>query len=142
MTALCGGGPSSPQSGVGGVLTLGATAIEIFVSSVLGLPELAPIIAPIIAGLADIELAAYCSTDPPSDPGLTASDLEDALRIPPNGLATFTAQQKIVTWFESQYWYQICQCTSTTTPAASAPSNPGQISTNPGLPQASTPCWS
>lgn len=140
MTVLCGGGSSAPKSGIGGVLTLGATAIEVFISSVLGLPELAPVLAPIIAGLADIELANYCGTDPPSDPGLTAADLVTALEIPAS-VATFTAQQKIVTWFEAHYWYQICQCSSTTTPAPPTPSNPGQVSSNPGTGVTPTACW-
>lgn len=141
MTALCGGGPSGPKSGVGGVLTLGAAAIEVFISSVLGLGELAPILAPIIAGLVDIDLALYCSTDPPADPGLTAGDIASAIEFPAS-VATFTAQQKILTWFEHQYWYTICQCTSTTTPGPAAPSNPGQVSSNPGLPSQPSPCWS
>lgn len=140
MTALCGGGPSGPQSGVGGVLTIGAAAIEVFISG-LGFPELAPVAAPIIAGLVDIQIAAYCGTDPPADPGMTAAVLGDAIAIPPS-FTTFQSQQKILQWFEARYWYQICQCTGTTTPAPSTPSNPGTISTDSGLPVQSTPCWS
>lgn len=140
MTTLCGGGSSGPQSGVGGVLAIGAAAIEAFIAGVLELPALAPVLAPIIAGGLDITIASYCATDPPADPGLTAGILEDAVRIPPT-LTTFQSIQKCIQWFESRYWYQICQCTSTATPAPSAPSNPGQVSTNPGLPTQSTACW-
>lgn len=141
MTALCGGGSSAPKSGIGGVLTIGAAAIEVFITSVLGLPELAPVLAPIIAGLVDIEIAAYCGTDPPADPMLTAGDLASALEFPASA-ATFAAQQKIVQWFESQYWYSICQCSVGSTPAPSTPSNPGQVTHNGGVPQGPSQCWS
>ena len=142
MTALCLGGPSGPLPTISGVLTIGTTAIEVFVAS-LGFPEMAPILAPIIAGLVDIEIASYCSTDPPADPGLTASDVENAIRIPPT-LATFTAQQKILTWFEARYWWQICHCTGVGTPTPAPPtlSNPGGAVQNPGLAAVPTPCWS
>jgi len=139
MTALCGGGPSGPQSGVNGIVSISAAAIEIFISGI-GFPEVAPILAPIIAGLIDIEITTYCSTDPPVDPGLTATIVEDALHIPPT-TTTFSSQGKVAQWFESRYWYQICQCTSTTTPTPPALSNPGGAVSNPGLPSKATPCW-
>lgn len=139
MTALCGGGTSGPKPGVTGILTFSAFGIEAFISSVLLLPELAPLLAPIIASLVDIEATAYCSTDPPPDPGLTATDLENAIKIPP-GPATFIAQSRILQWFENQYWWSICQC-SGTTPARPTPSNPGAVTSNGGLPQGNSVCW-
>jgi hypothetical protein len=139
VTALCGGGTSGPQGGVAGILTLGGTAIEIFLSG-LGFPEIAPIVAPIIAALVDLDIVSYCSTDPPSDPGLSAGDIADAISIPPS-LTTFDSQHKILTWFEARYWFQICQCNSTSTPAPPTLSNPGGATSNPGLPVQATPCW-
>lgn len=140
MTSICGGGTSSPQPGVGGVLTIGGAAIEVFISTVLALPEMAPILAPIIAGLIDIQIAAYCGTDPPSDPGLTADIVADAIKIPPS-FTTFDSQKKILQWFESRYWYQVCQCNSITTPQPPTLSNPGPASSNPGFINVPTPCW-
>lgn len=140
MTVLCGGGASSTKPGLGGILSITGAGIELFIASVLVLPELAPVLAPVIAGLIDIELSTYCATDPPADPGLTAADVISALETPASA-ATFTAQQKIVTWFESQYWWQVCQCSSTTTPSPPTPSNPGQVTTNPGPGVTPSACW-
>lgn len=119
---------------------MGAAAIGAFIASQLDLPNIAYLLAPIIAGVIDIVPANFCATDPPSDPGLTAGDIASAIEFPPS-LTTFTAQQKIVQWFEHQYWHTICQCDVGTTPAPATPSNPGPISTNPGLPTQSTACW-
>lgn len=141
MTALCGGGSSSPQSGVGGVLTLTAAGIEIFINRVLHNAEFASTAAAIIAGIVDIDIAAYCATDPPADPGITAADVALAIAFPaPPG--AYAAQQKILQWFESQYWYAVCQCNSVTTPTPPTPSSPGPIISNPGIPaNTAVPCW-
>lgn len=141
MTALCGGGPSGVQPGVDAVISLGAIGIATFITTKMGLPDVAPVLAPIVAGLIDLVPSVYCATDPPADPGLTAADVLTAVEVPPTA-STFAAQQKIVQWFESQYWWSICHCTGTTTPAPPTPSNPGPIQSNPGIPaNSATPCW-
>jgi len=123
------------------VITLGSVAIAAFITPIVG-PAMADLLAPIIGSLISISVNNYCSTDPPADPGLTAQDVENAILIPPNA-NTLSAQAKIVQWFESQYWHQICECTSVPTPAPGTPSNPGGATSNPGLPGAGStaPCW-
>jgi hypothetical protein len=133
MTAICGGGTSSAKPGFQQVVVVGSTAVE---SALIlyGLESLAAVLAPIIAGLT-FDLTNFCTTDPPADPGLVEQDLKDALN-PQNPLVWFPAVAKIRTWFESHYWYDLCQCVSVATPAAPALSNPGTIGINTGLPAA------
>lgn len=141
MTALCGGGPSGALPGVNGVVSLTASGIAEFISIRLGLPAIADALAPLIGAIISIDINGYCSTDPPADPGITALDVANALLVPP-GLDTFLAQKKIGQWFLANYWWSICHCTSTTTPAPPTPSNPGPVTTDPGNPVALQPiCW-
>ena len=143
MTALCGGGSSGVQSTVSNIFTFSASSVEAFLIS-LGIEAIsASILAPIIAIAARIDLANYCATDPPADPGLTAQDVIDAINVAVPSVH-IPAAAKVVTWFESQYWYKVCECTSTTTPSPPSISNPGPASNNPGLPTApaNNPCWS
>lgn len=139
MTALCGGGASGPRPGYNDLVYLGSAAIEGFLT-LKGLGAVAALLGPVLAGLS-FQLSTYCSTDPPADPNLTASDIADAINF--NDVAvSVPAIDKIRQWFGSQYWYEVCQCSTTTTPTAPAPSDPGPISTNPGLPGATAgPCF-
>lgn len=133
MTALCGGGTSGPQAGVGSVITLTSIGVEAFVAG-LGFPEIAPTVAAIVAGITTIDVAAYCGTDPPADPVLTSTDLVNAIDLLDPSVS-LPAQARVAQWFLHRYWWQICQCTSGTATPPAAPSNPGIISTNPGIPK-------
>ena len=139
MTALCGGGASGPKPGYNDVVYVGGAAIEALLTG-LGMPEAAIVLGPLLAG-ASFELSTFCATDPPSDPGLTAADITDALNFNDVALSV-PAIAKIAQWFGSRYWYDLCTCSTTTTPSPPALSNPGPISTNPGLPGATVgPCF-
>lgn len=142
MTALCGGGPSAPQGYVSGAIGLSSLAVEAFLDG-LGFPDFASFVATSIASMAaSIDVVAYCGTDPPSDPGLTAGDIADALNFG-DAATNLPALQKVSQWFLSRYWYQICTCTTTTTPTPPALSDPGPVSTSPGLPSSGPGsfCW-
>lgn len=138
MTALCGGGASTAKPGLENNVTLTGTAVAAALT-VAGFSEAAAILGALIGGL-NFELNTFCAIDPPADPVLTASDIANAINFSSPELS-IPAVIKIKTWFESQYWYDVCQCSTTNTPAPPAPSNPGGISVNPGLPQATSgPC--
>lgn len=137
MTALCGGGSSRPQSGVQSAVSLSAIAVEAFVTS-LGMPEIAPLVASVVAAAVTIDSAVYCATDPPADPTLTAGDIADALNVF-EPIVSLPAQAKVAQWFLHRYWWQVCECSSVSTPAPVTPSNPGPISRSPGLPSATNP---
>lgn len=139
MTALCGGGPSGAKSGYSDLVYLGGAAVEAFLT-LKGFGSVATLLGPAIAGMS-FELSSYCATDPPADPGLTAGDIGDALNFTDVSVS-IPALEKIRQWFGSQYWYEICQCTGTSTPTAPTASDPGPISTNAGLPGATVgPCY-
>lgn len=142
MTALCpGGGPSGQQSGVNGVIAISSVAIDAFLTAI-GLGEISTLISGFLGAIVEIDVNAYCSTDPPADPGVTATDLANALLVSQPSIS-IPAQQKFATWFLSRYWWQICQCTTGTTPTPPTLSNPGPATTNPGLPGGSNqPCFS
>ena len=142
MTALCpGSGPSGPQSGVGGVIALSSVGIDAFLTA-LGFGEISTLISGFLGAIVDIDVASYCSTDPPADPGLTSTDIANAILVSQPS-TSIPAQQKVAQWFLSRYWWQICMCTSGTTPSPPTLSNPGSASTNPGLPGGSNqPCFS
>lgn len=137
MTALCGGGASRPQTGVQTTVSLSAIAVEAFVTS-LGFPEIAPLVASVVAAAITIDSAVYCANDPPADPVLTAGDVADALNVF-EPIVSLPAQARVAQWFLHRYWWQICECSAVSTPAATAPSNPGAISRSPGLPSGTNP---
>lgn len=139
MTAVCGGGTSEAKPGFNQtVIVTGAIVEGSLVIS--GLEAIAALISPFLAGTV-YDLTTFCNVDPPADPGLTTQDLLDLTnwRDPSRSIP---ALGKLRTWFESWYWYDVCRCTSTPQPTAPTPSNPGNVvSTNPGLPVSSSPCW-
>jgi hypothetical protein len=141
VTALCGGGSSGPQPGVQTAVAVGSIGVEAFITA-LGFPEVAPLVASFIAAALTIDSASYCSTDPPSDPGLVAGDIADAINFTEPEIS-IPAQAKIVQWFLSQYWCKICQCSTGVIPSCGTPSSPGPVSSSPGLPSGTTgtPCW-
>lgn len=141
MTALCGGGPSAPKPGTDSAIALGGTAIDAFVTK-LGHANLAGLIGVIASGIA-FSTDLFCGTDPPADPGLTLQDIVDAGN-PADPLTFFPAAQKIKDWFLHQYWWEVCMCTSTTTPAPPPVGLPPGLGNNNGLPSTTTtgPCFS
>jgi len=140
MTALCGGGPSGPLATASVTLDLTVSAILAFLVPVVG-DVAAGVLAPVILSAVNVEIGPFCATDPPADPGLNFSIVSDAISIPPT-LTTFSSITKVADWFLHQYWFQICHCTTVTTPAAPTPSNPGPVDQNRGLPAGNPqPCW-
>lgn len=114
-----------------------AIAVEAFVTS-LGFPEIAPLVASVVAAAVTIDTAVYCVTDPPPDPILTAGDIADALNVF-EPIVSLPAQARVAQWFLHRYWWQVCECSAMATPAPVAPSNPGTISRSPGLPTGTNP---
>jgi hypothetical protein len=136
---LC-GGPSGPKPGVFGIVTVGAPEVaallELAGHTTWG-AAVAALIAPAI-----FEVNTLCSQDPPPDPGITINDIASALNFQDVAIS-IPAINRLRQWFESQYWYTLCQCNAVPTPAPPAPSSPGPIGTNTGLPSGSptAPCW-
>lgn len=141
MTAVCGGGPSGPLPGVPRNVAIEATAVDAAIA-ILGFPELAAALSPLVVA-APYNTELFCSVDPPADPGLTAQDVSDALDFT-NPAVNPAAVQKVLDWWNHQYWYKICGCTTGTATGPGAPSNPGTgVGNNTGLPgpQNAPGCW-
>ena len=139
MTALCGGGASAARPGFNNTVVLTAAAVE-GALTLFGLEPVAAILAPFLASEV-YDLTNFCTIDPPTDPGLTSADVIDVLNFA-DPTVNLPALNKVRQWFNSRYWYQICQCTSVSTPAPPALSSPGTPTTNGGLPpQGNTPCF-
>ena len=112
MTALCGGGTSGPQPGLGLKLIVPAGLIT------AGLGLIDPLLLPfgvLLDGFV-FDLVANCATDPPPCPTFDATDWQNLLATA--GLiipqATIDKLQALINrWL----WFQYCQCTSVATPA-------------------------
>jgi hypothetical protein len=118
MTALCGGGTSAPRAGVAETLVLTGSTLPGFLTEI-GIPWAVPLV-----GLLDVftyEVVSGCATDPPADPGITASDVRALLNVDLDILARNNAAAKFTQLLERFIWYQLCECTSTSTPAAPTP---------------------
>lgn len=142
MTALCGGGSSQPRPLTQPIINMSGVAAS-GLATAFGFPELS-IVVGLAAGGLDIVTAALCSTDPPPDPGIVQQDVFDALNLNSPEIA-IPAQNKIQQWFMHRYWWDICQCSSTSTPAPPVMSNPGTgVGIGTGAPSGvnAGPCFS
>lgn len=132
MTALCGGGASEPVAGYTGTITLDGTSIAAYLA-LIGEAAAAETLAPLIAG-AVLVVEVFCSGDPPADPGINSTTVQNALDFG-HPAVSIPAIGQIKDWFLHQYWCQVCTCTSGTAPTCGTPSSPGAVTQNPGLPQ-------
>lgn len=122
MTAICsGGGPSSLKPGYGPQIFGSVGLIEALAARFLD-PRLVPL-ATFATGAVSFDLSTMCTTDPPADPGMTATDF--AAMLLPAAISDFTgAQQKFGQLVARMVWYAMCQCTTGATPAFPAVSVP------------------
>lgn len=141
MTALCGGGTSSAKTGYATEVYFSVAAIAEFLANKVD-RQLASFLAPFLAAVV-VPLTSFCSTDPPSAPTLSASDLADLLPTAPvpDQLAAIS---KVTDWFKATYWCEACQCDNGTIPSCttgSTPTSPPQQ--DAGLPSSGPPgaCW-
>lgn len=105
MTVLCGPTGSQPLPGILGLVTVDAVSVESFLI-LAGAPELAAVLAPILAGVPFV-VSGFCAGDPPADPGLTCIDVQNALQFT-NPSVSLPAIAKVIQWWEHIYWYRIC----------------------------------
>lgn len=123
--------PGYPQFVVMTAAIVEAALIEAGVSGIIAVA-----LAPLIAGVT-YQLSTICSTDPPPDPGLTQTDIGNALNIF-NPVLAIPAQAKLQQWFLHWYWYKACQCVPGPTPAAPALSSPATVGFGSGAPAGPT----
>lgn len=137
MTAICMGGASAQRSGTSSTVLLTSAAIASLLP-LAGLAWLEPYVG-YLAGTITLELPAFCTIDPPADPGISAADLIALVAL---GAGPLTAgpTAKLTQLIQRAAWPAFCECTSATTPTltpisppAGAPDINPQGPTGPGV---------
>lgn len=112
MTAICGGGSSSPKIGVSGLVSLSSQAIiQLLVGNKYKWLTFAASWLPIDL----IDVNTFCATDPPSQPTFTANEVNAMLQL--NVLSSDWASglSKLGDLVRLYAWYTFCQCDNITT---------------------------
>lgn len=129
MTALCSGGTSSQNPGLGEDIALTTSALAALLNNI---PTLWAVPFAAALGLLSYHLSTFCATDPPGYPTFTASDFAALLSL--NDFDAFlAAQRKLRDLVDTAVWYQSCHCDTVATPAPpTAPTQPtGMPTINP-----------
>jgi hypothetical protein len=136
MTALCGGGTSSPKAGIPNDVLASSDFV------VAAFEELAPWLGP-FAWLVDayvIVLSASCVNDPPAMPTFDATDASNIIQgwNNPNILTTIGKMTAVV---NNYAWHLLCQCDTPPQPSALTPLPPPPGVGNPAT-ATSNSCFS
>lgn len=141
MTALCpGGGPSAIKPTIDPGIAFTATVIDAAIKTIFH-REVGTFSSVIASGIA-LASTIFCGSDPPSDPGLTETDWNN-VTAPPDPVSYATSYKRVIQWFLSWYWGQICECTGAQTPVITPGPLPTGIGRDTGLPQGTLTgsCW-
>jgi hypothetical protein len=139
MTAICGGGTSSPKVGASAVVLVGSGTIATMLEK-SGNPWLA--FAAALLTLPELVLSTFCSTDPPAMPTFTSAESSALLNVT-FGADLSSGLVKFAALVQNLAWQEYCQCTSGAliVPAPVAPPAGTPIYQAP-TPQAASPCYS
>ena len=118
MTVLCSGGASEPKdTSANSILLTSAIMGAILTEAGLG------ILSAFVGYLGNaivLNLPTFCATDPPADPGLSGADLLQLIALGPGPL-TAGAAARFTQLIQRYAWFDYCQCSAITTPAAPDP---------------------
>ena len=117
MTALCGGGTSSPKPGAPQLVAFTAAALDILLTDA-GLAWLIPFLSAVEVPL--LQTNELCGNDPPDLPTFTFDDVA-ALLSPTQYLTHYDSIQKVADLVHRIAWYLYCKCDSVTTPTLPVP---------------------
>ena len=129
MTALCGGGLSGPKAGVAETIIFTAGAIASLLNNKGG--AWATLAAPLL-GVLTYQAEELCEVDPPADPGMTSDDYLALLRLN-DWPALQAALVKLADLVKIAVWFELCECKTTSTPAAPAIPSPDGVSNPHGV---------
>lgn len=137
MTAICGGGTSSPQAGLAEVVAVSSGAIALALQK-FGAGKLQWIIP--LLGLPPLELPVLCATDPPAMPTLTSDEVFSLFFVKLDG-DYFTGLTKVRDMVTRMLWYTFCQCDVGSPTTFVNPTLPVDTPTPVGpAPSATIPC--
>jgi hypothetical protein len=120
MTALCGGGTSSPQSGVADVVLYTSGLIAVILQN-RGYGWLTPVIP--LLSFPPVVLTSFCATDPPAQPTFTTAETEAMLKLE-FGADMASGLAKMRDLILNAAWYLVCQCDVGSPTAIGAPQTP------------------
>lgn len=112
MTALCGGGPSGPKSGVAETIIYTTGMLASLLNNRGGL--WASVAAPLLGVLA-YDATALCGIDPPAKPTISAEEYTALLQLAPWDTLQ-VALGKLKDLLTAAIWYELCECSSGTRP--------------------------
>lgn len=142
MTAICGGGTSSPKPGVDTSVYIDTAFIRsLMPASISWLYPYVPFMPPIDIG----SVSSFCATDPPTVPGIpSAQDFFLFVTAGPIG-QTQDVSNFIGAVLKQYIWRSLCQCDVGSASAYTPPSDPGGLVSvnNPSLvaPTTQGPCY-
>jgi hypothetical protein len=112
MTTLCSGGSSAPKAGVAETIIFAAGSLGSLLNNRGG--YWASIAAPLL-GVLSYSATSLCSTDPPAQPTISDDEYRALLQLGPwDDLQT--ALVKLADIITRVVWFDMCECTSVTTP--------------------------
>lgn len=121
MTALCGGGTSSARPGFAATVAMTVPAIGALLNNV---PTQWAVPFAAFLGIVNFEMGTFCTTDPPPEPTMTATDFVNMLNftdVIDSGAAIAKFEDFVRFWA----WPQLCACDSGAIPSTgAAPSAP------------------
>lgn len=136
MTALCGGGTSSPKDpALASVIYSSGLLAEILVR--YDAPWLIPVIP--LLGLSALSLSTFCATDPPAIPTFTSDETSAVLGLQ-FGADFDSGIAKVRDLAYHLIWRELCQCDAGTPTAYTAPTVPAGTPIIQTPPASNTPC--
>lgn len=136
MTAICGGGTSSPKLGASEFVQY-TSALLAGIMGVYDMAWLIPVIP--LLQLAPLELSAFCATDPPAEPTFTSAETNALLQLQFGGDFD-SGLSKFRDLLLSMLWRETCDCDSGSPAPFSPPSIPAGTPITQYVPVSNTPC--
>jgi hypothetical protein len=112
MTALCGGGTSGPKPNTAVDVILTASQLASFLTNKIGL--WAALVSGSL-GVLTFATTQFCASDPPAQPTITPDEYKALLELGPPDLFQ-SALSKLRDLVLIAMWYELCACTTGTTP--------------------------
>lgn len=137
MTAVCGGGASSPKPLTEAVVAYSYGRIAQLLVE-FGLSEFSPLIP--LVGLLPVVASAFCAIDPPPVTAMTTAEADALLQLK-LGADFDSGLGKLTSIVLNALWYDICQCNAPPQPVHTPTTFPsGAIVLTPPKPETANPC--
>lgn len=120
MASFCQNGLSQPKFGTSAVTDVGAAYIAELITRA---PSVWLIPAIGVLAITPLVMSTFCQNDPPAEPTFTQAETDAILNIK-LGPDFVSGVQKFTNYILRRVWFDLCQCTTGTTPAVGPPNPP------------------